>query len=186
MSFRCTTCEGDRELQAGCETCFGSGFLRDVAWCPRPWDEVFPNLFTGGHDWAGDPPTWKGTTTLTYHLEEEGFETVISFYSRPGSQPPPGVEHHEFFAVDGVLDDVELKNFHRLAGIAVDRVWRGHKVLIRCQAGLNRSSLCTALALRQLGFTSREAIDHIRATRSPDCLCNGDFVDYLLALDGEG
>jgi protein-tyrosine phosphatase len=58
--------------------------------------------------------------------------------------------------------------------------WKsGKKVLVRCQAGWNRSGLVTALALMKDGHKAKDAIDLIRARRSPHALCNEDFVRYL-------
>lgn len=55
-------------------------------------------------------------------------------------------------------------------------------VLVHCQAGLNRSSLVVARALMMEGYTAGEAIGTIRAKRSPACLCNESFEDYLRSL----
>lgn len=55
-------------------------------------------------------------------------------------------------------------------------------VLIHCQAGLNRSSLVATRALMLDGMTSSEAIDLIREKRSPACLCNPAFEEYLRSL----
>ena len=58
--------------------------------------------------------------------------------------------------------------------------WRsGKKVLVRCAAGWNRSGLVTVLALMKDGHGAKDAIDLIRARRSPQALCNEDFVRYL-------
>jgi len=58
----------------------------------------------------------------------------------------------------------------------------GRKVLITCAMGLNRSGLITALTLMH-GYKMRpsEAIKLIRGRRSPDCLCNPMFEQWLLA-----
>ena len=56
----------------------------------------------------------------------------------------------------------------------------GQQVLIRCQAGLNRSGLLTALVLMLAGLDAADAIDLIRAKRSEIALFNDDFVDWLL------
>jgi protein-tyrosine phosphatase len=52
-------------------------------------------------------------------------------------------------------------------------------VLVHCQAGLNRSSLVVASALMLEGRTADEAIALIREKRSPACLCNPDFEEWL-------
>jgi protein-tyrosine phosphatase len=56
-------------------------------------------------------------------------------------------------------------------------------VLIRCQAGMNRSSLITAMVLMKEGLSSDEAIDLIRKQRSEYCLSNQHFVEYLKNRD---
>jgi hypothetical protein len=56
--------------------------------------------------------------------------------------------------------------------------------LLHCQAGLNRSSLIAALVLMKVSDRSpREAIDFLRAQRSPAVLCNPSFEKWLLARD---
>lgn len=52
-------------------------------------------------------------------------------------------------------------------------------VLVHCQAGLNRSSLVTAMALMLGGMTADAAIALIREKRSPACLCNPMFEEWL-------
>jgi hypothetical protein len=59
---------------------------------------------------------------------------------------------------------------------------KGKKVLFRCQAGLNRSSLCAALVLMKDGYTADDAIALIREKRSKYALFNNSFVDYLRSL----
>lgn len=58
-------------------------------------------------------------------------------------------------------------------------------VLVHCQAGLNRSSLVVARALVLSGEypTHKEAIAHMRASRTEAVLCNWEFERWLLSLD---
>lgn len=61
------------------------------------------------------------------------------------------------------------------------RVWRnGARVLIRCQAGLNRSGLTMALVLIEEGYSAADAIDLIRAGRGDSALCTSRFERWLL------
>ena len=53
-------------------------------------------------------------------------------------------------------------------------------VLVHCQAGLNRSSLIAARALVLEGMSPKDAIALIRVRRSPACLCNPAFEQWLL------
>ena len=57
-------------------------------------------------------------------------------------------------------------------------------VLVQCQAGLNRSSLVTATALMLGGMTADAAIALLREKRSPACLCNPAFEEWLRAAPG--
>lgn len=58
--------------------------------------------------------------------------------------------------------------------------------LVHCQAGLNRSSLVAvrSLMLREEDpYSANEAIGLLREKRSPACLCNPAFEEYLRGLD---
>lgn len=55
--------------------------------------------------------------------------------------------------------------------------------LVHCQAGLNRSGLVTAVALILGGCTPEEAIDMLRASRSPAVLCNPVFEKMVLDFE---
>jgi len=59
---------------------------------------------------------------------------------------------------------------------------QGQRVLVHCQAGLNRSSLVVgAYLIRHAGMTGAEAITAIRK-RSDACLCNPDFELWIRSL----
>ena len=60
----------------------------------------------------------------------------------------------------------------------------GKRVNIRCQAGLNRSGLVTALTLMISGLSADQAIDTLRAKRSSYALCNGEYEHWLLTEAG--
>lgn len=84
-----------------------------------------------------------------------------------------------------MLSEKDIPEIHDIAEWA-HREWKaGKKVLIRCQAGLNRSGLIVALVLISEGYDPKDAIDLIRACRSPHALCNADFVKYLERLPRE-
>lgn len=67
------------------------------------------------------------------------------------------------------------------AATAVAEIMQDQKVLVHCQAGINRSSLVSGLALILSGVveTGQEAIDLIREKRSPEALSNPVFREYL-------
>jgi protein-tyrosine phosphatase len=64
-------------------------------------------------------------------------------------------------------------------GAWVNACRKSGPVLVQCQAGLNRSSLVTAMALMLSGITADAAIALIREKRSPACLCNPMFEEWL-------
>jgi protein-tyrosine phosphatase len=57
----------------------------------------------------------------------------------------------------------------------------GDRVLVRCQAGLNRSGLVTALILMSTGLDAETAIEQIRKNRAELALFNHDYVNWLKA-----
>lgn len=140
-----------------------------------PWNEVIPGLWQGGLDYKADPDTWYADEAIV----GDEFDLVISLYRRIGHGPADGVEHWTGRIPDGVLNGDD----RALVAEAVDRVLialeAGKRVLVRCQAGYNRSGLVVALALLALGHTADEAIALIREKRSEWALCNQHFCDYI-------
>lgn len=59
---------------------------------------------------------------------------------------------------------------------AAEHVKRGDRTLIVCNAGLNRSGLIVAMALRYLGYRPEFAIMHVKAARGLNALSNQSFV----------
>jgi protein-tyrosine phosphatase len=84
---------------------------------------------------------------------------------------------------DSNLSDVDFEDIFDIVQLAHSDWARGKKVLIRCQAGWNRSGLITALVLIREGYEPAEAIRLIRQNRSSWALCNADFVNFLLTVD---
>jgi protein-tyrosine phosphatase len=80
------------------------------------------------------------------------------------------------------MSHIDMDALHRAAAFAVSQVEAGRKVLIRCQAGLNRSGITAALALIMLGNTPEEAISLLREKRSKYVLINKEFEAFLLTL----
>ena len=171
----CHVCDGQRPAMDSCAACVGRGVITDIGFCPTPWDEVYPGLYVGGHAVADDDGY-----PLPVVVEDE-FDAVISLYSSPGHGPADGVEHHYHRMADADLLGEDAVEVARLAALAAQRVDEGRRVLVRCQAGLNRSSLVAALAMVELGVDPQDAIDRIRAARHVNCLFNRSFVDHVRA-----
>lgn len=114
----------------------------------------------------------------------EGFDAVVTLYAwaNPMSW---GVEELRFGFGDGTMDHVDVNRVLETAKWALARWAEGKRVLIRCQAGLNRSGLITALVLMLAGHSAEEAIILIREQRCEVALCNGNFVDWLLSSEAQ-
>ena len=126
--------------------------------------EIKPNLWVGGY--------------LPVELPQD-FTHVLSLYRWGKYKFGPNTEHREVEMYDsGDVPDVDQMN--ELADWVNAAHDAGGKVLVHCQAGLNRSNLITALALIKNGMPPDEAIALLREKRSPLVLCNAAFETWLL------
>jgi protein-tyrosine phosphatase len=57
----------------------------------------------------------------------------------------------------------------------------GHRVLVHCRMGLNRSPLVAGVVLHHLGWSGRDAIERLRERR-PGALFNEHYSGYLERL----
>ena len=110
--------------------------------------------------------------------DEKQYDAVVTLYAwaKPATWE---VEELRYGFPDADLALADLDRLLRAARWAYERWQAGDRVLVRCQAGLNRSGLVTALVLMQDGYSPVEAIALIRLRRSPWALCNDDFVRWL-------
>jgi protein-tyrosine phosphatase len=191
--LECPVCHAKKPDVANCEVCVGRGFVGTVPFAERPWDEVVDGLWLGGHDCQPDGYPPRGDCLIT---PEHGFDLVVSLYKRlshdfavgrktPDERfdPPSGVTHMYHQMADGDLDPAHHTRLDELAAHVEDAVRHGDKVLVRCQAGLNRSALVTGLALMKMGWKAADAISWMREVRSPYVLFNRDFTDHLHAVE---
>lgn len=141
------------------------------------WSRIVPGLWQGGCEACVDgrlgPVVVRGE-----------FDLVISLFVEPGTGPPVGVEHVVYPIPDGPLQPARARPLMELAEQAASAVRAGRRVLVRCQAGLNRSGLVTALTLVHLGHEAGDAIDLVRRGRSPEALFNADFERYVYRWAG--
>jgi protein-tyrosine phosphatase len=101
---------------------------------------------------------------------------------------PPVPENHLYVHYpidDGDTVDPKTREVARLvAGVVED----GHRVLVHCVQGLNRSGMVIARALMFLGYGVEEAIDLVRVRRGLDegfrALGNEKLVAWLLSEAG--
>src|SRR3954471_6435074 len=142
--------------------------------------EILPGLFQGGtHDAAIVQVAQAGAG----FGERRPDDAVVTLYA--WAQPVPWeVEELRYGFGDCDIALADTDRILRAARWAWRRWAAGDRVLVRCQAGLNRSGLVTALVLMLDGYDAAAAISLIRRQRSSWALCNKHFVDWLLT-EGE-
>jgi hypothetical protein len=152
--------------------------VHDIGWDFPLWSEILPGLWLGGTD---DNDTIE-TGVDTYKprmITKDDFDTVITLYS--WAQPVDWlVEEVRYGFYDSEISHIDFAAVERAADFAYQAWKSGKRVLIRCQAGINRSSLVMAHVLMKDKYKAREAIDLMREKRSKAVLLNRHFVDYLV------
>lgn len=150
------------------------------------WSETLPGLWQGGtmDRWAGDD--WAETMAHGKSISKQQFDSVYTLYA--------DAEPVDWFVKEvrfGFWDSHRMDDFSP-EGDLMDLVQMAHKdwksgkrVLIRCQAGLNRSGITMALVMIRDGYSPAEAITLMREQRSPAVLCNPTFTRWLLNLTEE-
>ena len=139
------------------------------------YSEVAPNLFMGGTD---DNATIDRAQPLRHFEGGNEFDCVVTLYAwaAPANW---GVEERRFGFPDANIIEEYIPTILELAHWAHAKWSAGKKVNIRCQAGLNRSGLVTALTLMLSGMSAEEAINTLREKRSSYALCNGEYEHWL-------
>lgn len=183
-----------RPINTNCPGCDGSGWTDWAAMATEPWSEIIPGLWIGGHDYLV-PVNCRTRPEVTGPNRDLGhkvvskrpksqFDMVVSAYHRAGYEPDPPTEYHQVIFPDSRLDEHAKELAVDAAELIASGVTAGKRVLSRCQAGLNRSSLMAGLALVNLGFTGDDAVQLIRARRSPWALCNDEYARFISGYVG--
>lgn len=129
------------------------------------------NVRTSGELWQGG---CKGGLSLP-----PDFDFVLSLYPWESYHIGPNTERVEVEMYDSL--DQGFEQIDALADDVVNRLRGRQKVLVHCQAGLNRSGLLAATILKKLGYTGPEAIKLLRESRGTDeVLCNDTFRQHIL------
>jgi hypothetical protein len=148
------------------------------------WTETLPNLWQGGtlDTWAEDH-WFLQIDRPSKRITTKDFDSVYTLYA--SAEPADWfVKEVRLGFWDSAMGDfnpeTELEDIVKMA----HKDWKsGKRVLIRCQAGLNRSGIVMALVLIREGYSPEEAITVMREKRSEAVLCNKHFVSYLLGLN---
>lgn len=148
--------------------------------------EILPNLWLGGtddHDTIADSQNEFDERSIT----KKDFDLVVTLYA--WAQPVDWfVREIRYGFFDAGVEEFR-DSFTVMLNLAADahRAWKqGDRVLIRCQAGINRSSLIMALVLMKDGCSAEGAIALMRAKRSEYVLMNQAFEKLLLTIDKIG
>ena len=148
---------------------------------PPLFNEIIPNLFMGGtHD----------DDVIHYPMRDYGartdlpFDAIVTMYAwaRPADW---NIQEFRYAVEDGSITKIDLNRLMQAVDFGHNRLKSGDRVLVRCQAGLNRSGLVTALILMKEGFTAQDAINLIRTKRHEDALFNTSFANWLLTSGAE-
>lgn len=152
-------------------------YASDSSWWPAyAPDEILPGLWQGGTE---DDEVVGRRAIATRYDRCQPFDLVVTLYA--DAMPAAwGVEELRFGFPDSDLTARSVDRAVALARYAHQRWSEGARVLIRCQAGVNRSGLVMALTLMHDGLSAGEAIALIRSRRSPAVLSNRHFVRWLL------
>lgn len=148
------------------------------------WSEVLPNLWIGGtddNDVLGDVIAFADKSAF---ITPKHFDSVVTMYQF--ANPVDWlVKEYRYCIYDSDVSHFDLKSLFDVVRFAHDEWTSGKRILIRCQAGLNRSGLVTALVLIRSGYSPQEAIDLLRERRDPMALFNRQFVKFLMQIDVE-
>jgi hypothetical protein len=167
------------------------------------WNEIVPGLSVGGtsdedHVGLGRPfvdeerrDRLSGRMYRHFYIDEaditlEQFDAVVTLYAwaRPVGW---GVEELRW----GIMDDREHavgfdpQTMQETVRWTHRRWSQGKRVLVRCQAGLNRSSLVAALVLVRDGMEPQDAVDKVRRMRTGQALFNKQFYEFIVDTDPE-
>ena len=140
------------------------------------YSEILTNLFMGGTD---DEDVIHLPARIYSRREDLPFDSMVTMYAwaRPADW---NVQEFRYGVPDASIKDIDLNRLRQAVEFGYDRWKQGDRLLVRCQAGLNRSGLVMALILIKDGFTPYQAIDLIRQRRTDIALFNENFANWLL------
>jgi hypothetical protein len=130
---------------------------------------------------SGSPLVWEAVT-------EHGIDTVVDLNGDGDRRPEPVGWHpsetilYLFWPLaDGRLPDIE--NLESVTELIARRIARGHRVLVLCSQGLNRSGLVSSLVVRAVrGGSGADALAYVNGRRERD-MSNTTFAAHLHSLD---
>lgn len=154
---------------------------------PQPWNRIVgPNPWCGGSVWQGGMVFGPQAQPVA---PENEFHVVVSMAGRGEGMAritADDVVQHNFYITDDRLGPDEMLLVVEAVDVVEAAVKAGLTVLVRCHMGWNRSGLVVGLWLRKRGWGAQDAIERIRAHRSPHALFNEHFVKYIHSYPDHG
>lgn len=139
------------------------------------YSEIAPNLYMGGTD---DQDVIHYPVRNRSGRPDLPFDAIVTMYA--WAQPADWrVQEFRYGVPDAAIGDIDLPRLKQAVEFGLNRWLSGDRVLIRCQAGLNRSGLVTALILMSTGIDAEDAITQIRLNRAEIALFNTEYVNWL-------
>jgi protein-tyrosine phosphatase len=124
---------------------------------------------------SGDIEDWEALRAL-------GIDTIVDM---DGDVDPgvPEAPNEILYVYHPILDEdlPDLSKIEALGRLVADLVAGGHRVLVHCRMGFNRSALVTATALTYSGMTGEQALAWLRERR-PGALFNETFAAHVQGL----
>lgn len=134
--------------------------------------EITSGLFQSGTPGTAFGPTYD-------QIAEAGIDVVVNI----GGQGRAPLRGGMLFIAWLIDDEPSLRDkavWHHMAVFITELLACNKRVLLHCEAGLNRSCLLAGLVIRErLAVTGSDAISRIRSIRSPDALCNSTYERFL-------
>jgi len=124
---------------------------------------------------SGDIEDWESIRALR-------IDVVVDMDGGVDAGLPQGPD--AIFYVYHPIRDEDLPNvvqIEALGRLVADLVSAGHRVLVHCRMGFNRSALVIATALTYMGLSGRQAMEDLRRRR-PGALFNEAFAAHVEAL----
>lgn len=143
-----------------------------------------------------DPPTemipgrlWHGGCPVDFDwVRATGIDVVLDLADADAYPPSAEIEGLTYLKAPLVDGDTvpEPGVTTRLASFVAGLVGEGHRALVHCTFGRNRSGLVTALVVRELlGLSGAEALGYVQARRDRT-VNNQAFASWLASLPAPG
>jgi hypothetical protein len=139
-----------------------------------------------------EPPTelvagrlWHGGSPVDFDwVRATGIDVVVDLADADAYPPPAQIDGLTYLKCPlRDADEVPEKDVTvRLAQLVAGLIRDGHRALVHCTFGRNRSGLLTTLVVRELlGLSGEQALGYVQERRT-DAVNNQQFADWLAAL----